>query len=697
MTTPAADLDSTMAFLQQRGAPWNLTSIDPDKVGVVVSATFTDPAEARAWLQRRIKTNLYFASSPAPSPSGKGGRVARADIPLILGPHADLDVDKEDNDLSLDERKARKVEELNTSECPPTFIIDTGGGLAGLWQLAEPLEATPENIEWVEAANRWMVERFGADKITTDLGRLLRLPGTVNYPSEGKRARGREVAPTKLLESTGLLHHEFTFGQVARGANSKNVTDAECDPRLIVEVNSFEDLRQYGLPADLRALIINGHEAGEDRSDKLFHAACWMIRCGVPTGAVAGVLLNSDWLIGEHVREHKARPVEVYAMRQAIRAMRSVSEQRHEEFSEFEDLADEWLQNELIPVEPEDLSKPPRFKRYSIMELIDLPDPIWTVEGLLLERSFAMLYGAPKSFKTFCALDMALCIATGIPFHGHAVKQGTVTYIAAEGNPGETRYRVLVWCREHNISPHSLDGKFKLVINAVHLDDIKEVREFLATDPDPSDVVVVDTVNRAMMGDESSTKDMTAFVRGGDALRKAMQAAILAVHHSGVNSDRERGSTALRAAVDTRIKVSKSNGVVTFHLEDQRAGPDGEKMYFQPVLMPVRGTDGPESIVLRLMEKPKGKDKKEKAVGKVSTADLMLQRIADEKPETWAALINPDLPGFTKTNVYKIRDQLVKDGLAEDIEKPVLAKAGRTKLKELRAERAEEMASEDDD
>jgi hypothetical protein len=221
---------------------------------------------------------------------------------------------------------------------------------------------------------------------------------------------------------------------------------------------------------------------------------------------------------------------------------------------EIEPIGDEFGDDDLDPQwrerEKPAAKRPSRFKRYSITELLDLPDPVWTVEAILMERSFAMLYGSPKSFKTFLSLDLGLCIATGRPFHGHAVIRGTVTYVAAEGNPGETRNRVLAWCRANGVGPKSLEGCFKLVTTGAYLDNAAIVKEFIEEDPEPCDITFIDTVNRSMAGDESSTKDMTAFVAGCDEVRRRLKTAVIAVHHSGVNSERERGSTVLRAAVD---------------------------------------------------------------------------------------------------------------------------------------------------
>ena len=51
----------------------------------------------------------------------------------------------------------------------------------------------------------------------------------------------------------------------------------------------------------------------------------------------------------------------------------------------------------------------------------------------LPERSFTMMYGAPGTGKSFLAIDMALSVANGLPWHGYETKQGAVLYIAGEG------------------------------------------------------------------------------------------------------------------------------------------------------------------------------------------------------------------------------------------------------------------------
>src|ERR1700730_3552707 len=55
------------------------------------------------------------------------------------------------------------------------------------------------------------------------------------------------------------------------------------------------------------------------------------------------------------------------------------------------------------------------------------------IDGLLDEGAMSVVYGDSNSGKTFVALDMAFCAATGRPWNGKKVKHSLVIYVAAEG------------------------------------------------------------------------------------------------------------------------------------------------------------------------------------------------------------------------------------------------------------------------
>ena len=57
----------------------------------------------------------------------------------------------------------------------------------------------------------------------------------------------------------------------------------------------------------------------------------------------------------------------------------------------------------------------------------------WLIDGIIPAGSINWMVAAPGSFKTFLALDMAACIASGRPWHGRETDAGVALYVAGEG------------------------------------------------------------------------------------------------------------------------------------------------------------------------------------------------------------------------------------------------------------------------
>jgi len=677
------DLDQTIEFLQtlRLNGPWNLTAIVPD--GPIRSATFADPEMARAWMACHVDhANLHFSANPASNPSGDGGRARKADLDMIEFLHGDFDLDKlpDDHPLaksSIAQRK-RAVEGDMELQDTPTLLVDSGGGLQGLWRLAEPLPATAENIVWAEGANRWLAGQFpGGEPQCADVAHLLRLPGTINFPNAKKRARGRTVAPTRMLQSTGLLHGREAFSHIAAPAKAKiDITFGAPE-----EVDLDTLIAEHGLPDRLVTLIRAGEVSGEtkagdnSRSGWMFDGVCNLVRYGVVPEQILWLLLDPDLGISASVidpEKHSTLEDQLaYAERQVRNAMALVAGERQ---SDMKLLNETPVDREWLDDVKADQKRPNPFKRYSIEELLHMPDPVWVAEGLILERSLAMIYGAPKSFKTFISLDLALCIATGRSFHGHAVVRGRVTYVAAEGHPAEARDRVLAWCKENGVAPADLAGWFSLVISGVRLDQPASVAEYIKADPTPCDVTFFDTLNRNMEGHESDTQDMTRVVAGCDRVRRELRTAVIVVHHTGVEQGRARGSTVLIGAVDTSLRITRKAGSVSLLVEAQRAGPDGEALYFQPVSVALDG--GRDSVVMRPADAPADRSYQDQGPPRFSAEDIMLMRIHERKPDQYSDLVDEEVKGLSKANVYKVRDRLIAAKFLRAGDRPVLTDAG---------------------
>jgi len=108
------------------------------------------------------------------------------------------------------------------------------------------------------------------------------------------------------------------------------------------------------------------------------------------------------------------------------------------------------------------------------------------------------------------------------------------------------------------------DPAVRFVLDAVQLLDASEVDRFVAdvqaSLDAPPVLIVFDTLARCLIGgDENSAKDMGRALANADGIRRALGCAVLLVHHSNASGERERGSTALRGAVDV-LHLLKSEG-----------------------------------------------------------------------------------------------------------------------------------------
>jgi RecA-family ATPase len=81
-------------------------------------------------------------------------------------------------------------------------------------------------------------------------------------------------------------------------------------------------------------------------------------------------------------------------------------------------------------------------------------------------------------------------------------------------------------------------------------------------------VLVVDTLNRALIGDENDSKDMAKFIRAVDAIRAAFGCLVVVVHHCGIVGTRPRGHTSLAGANDTQIQIERDkDGLIRATIE----------------------------------------------------------------------------------------------------------------------------------
>jgi hypothetical protein len=218
----------------------------------------------------------------------------------------------------------------------------------------------------------------------------------------------------------------------------------------------------------------------------------------------------------------------------------------------------------------------------------------------------ACLYGPSGAGKSFMALDWGLHIAAGARWYEQDTQAGTVIYIAAEGARG-LPLRSDAWQARHG-RPVA-DDAFLVWDEAVNLMDPPAVELLLADvqnrAPAPA-LIIVDTLARCMAGgDENTTRDMNQVIAGADHLRAATGATVLLVHHTGKNiANGERGSSALRGAVDTMIALETNDTLIRLSCDKQKDAapfdtstwqlmPEGESCVVAPAsVSTIAGTRG---------------------------------------------------------------------------------------------------------
>ncbi|MFF3151874.1 AAA family ATPase [Streptomyces sp. NPDC057910] len=203
------------------------------------------------------------------------------------------------------------------------------------------------------------------------------------------------------------------------------------------------------------------------------------------------------------------------------------------------------------------------------------------VGDLLHLDSLARVIGPSGHMKSFMVIDFAGHVGTGMKWHGHYVRQGTVVYLVAEGARG-IRKRVRAWEKHHALK--MTDVLFlprPVQAMSDEWDTLIEAMRRL----EPT-MIVVDTQARVSVGvEENSAKELGLVIDRMEQLRAATSACVLLIHHTGHVGDHGRGSSSAKGALQSELHVSKkgdsaANIVVTLKVGKQKDDEEGGDLQF---------------------------------------------------------------------------------------------------------------------
>jgi hypothetical protein len=195
-----------------------------------------------------------------------------------------------------------------------SLIIDSGNGLQVLYRLAPSIDISDQGSkEEYEIVNRAVAKRWHADS-TQDCSRILRLPGTLNYPSQAKIDKGYPGQPSvaKIIYCSAK---EYTLEsiQLALGISPELIEQARAEyhtkskgPRIsqaIAKIEITEQLRDrfeqfLDSNPSAKARYLGSAQGLVDKSGSAMDMgmATSMIRSGFNINQIRALLL--DWQFG---------------------------------------------------------------------------------------------------------------------------------------------------------------------------------------------------------------------------------------------------------------------------------------------------------------------------------------------------------------------------------------------------------------
>ena len=237
------------------------------------------------------------------------------------------------------------------------------------------------------------------------------------------------------------------------------------------------------------------------------------------------------------------------------------------EFARAQELLELALEEARRPLDASE-----KFKLLTVGEVLKLPPVSWVVDGWLTDRGLGGIVGPSNSGKSLVTLDIALSVATEMPFRGEfTVKGGSVVYIAAEDAAGQ-KQRLGALLDYRSLRADDVPRLRQLHASPMlrKPGDVSALLQAIDKLPEPPRMILFDTMRETLNGSDSKDEDVGEYIASVRRIMRETGAAAEIVHHFGHATERERGSSVLRGAVDTLLFVTRDDLIVTLHQEKQR-------------------------------------------------------------------------------------------------------------------------------
>ncbi len=196
------------------------------------------------------------------------------------------------------------------------------------------------------------------------------------------------------------------------------------------------------------------------------------------------------------------------------------------------------------------------------------PEPVWAVPGLL-PAGLTILAGAPKTGKSWLALQLCLSVTSGGCFFGERLTAGRTLYLALEDAPRRLQERMNKQGWTNGLAADFMTlGTFEDQIGDLRTGGGERLARAIETRG--YKLVILDTLSRAIQGKQKEVEDMTGALSPVQGIAQAQNCAVLVIdHHNkgagglGLDPDPVRdilGSTAKGGVSDTLWGIYRERG-----------------------------------------------------------------------------------------------------------------------------------------
>jgi hypothetical protein len=542
--------------------------------------------------------NVYIGAALRKPGTFPGTRASDSDFYALPALYIDLD---KDGDIA----KARPLYE----NAKPTKIVVTGvqpykRGQCW-WLLDEPIT----DPDAVRAELLGMAQALGGDTTVAHPSRVMRLAGSIAWPIKPGRTAIELTHIAALKEPgqpsypAGQLSRLFPPAVISTGIQTPTMVDSMRIATALGLPGKVDDGRDAYILRTVEAVLIQLiGETGKCPTPQRLFDVVW------PQYAEHANIVNSEGrLKGEkYVADKCAYTIQRFTAGR-IRGCRSIDEAMAiwRKKSVGKGYGQNHPQTGKGFIHTPATGSPP-YPTLTIDDIMDRPDPVWAIDGLISERTLGFIFGPPSSLKTFIAIDIALSIVTGAAaWWGRPIKAtGAVVYLCREGTRS-LKFRIKAWELHRKAAARGMP--FRLVEHPTNFMLQADVDRVIATIRSvaeetgmPIAALFVDTVSRVLPGaEENLQRDMTLFTGACEQIQMAFNCLVIGVHHTNKNGG-IRGSTVIPGAGDFLLNTKRETGqmVGSLLVEKVKDGTDGYEIPFKATKIEGLGGIVPQSSLV---------------------------------------------------------------------------------------------------